>query len=230
MNSIPRSETAGRELRHGGFLAGDAVTAPTPQGRNAAILVAPSPPMTSARKPALRPTRDILAVGALGLLLAGCVPPPAYYYDNAPAYAPYGRAPAPQSYTLPPPVPPGGYAIQPSYEAAPGYRSYGPPPGYPPEDGRLGRGQDYGAQEDPRQQPWPPGGPGGWNAGYGREDAPAYRQDEGAAYPRPLRNRLDDPEPDGTPYGRPYGSGDEPREEPGRAGGGPSGLGQPVWR
>jgi hypothetical protein len=170
-------------------------------------------------------------VGALGLLLAGCVAPPGYYYagyyyDGAPGYAPYGRAPAPQPYTLPPPVPPGGYGMQPSYEAAPGYRSYGPPPGYPPEDARLGRGQEYRVPEDPRQQPWPPGGPGGWNAGYGREEAPAYRPGDGAAYPRPLRDRLDDPEPDGTPYGR----SDEPREEPGRPGGGPSGLGQPVWR
>ena len=193
----------------------------------------------------MRPTRDILAVGAICVLLSACVPPPDGYYaggyypggypsQGPPAYSPYGRGPAYQPYPLPPPVPPGApMPQQPQYENGPAYRSYDPPPAYRPDDGRFGRGRAYGAPEGPGVQDWPSGGPESWDSGYGRAQVPSYRPDDGAPYGQPRRNRLDDPEPDSMPGergdDRRYDRGDGPSAGP-RPDEGSTGLGQPVWR
>ncbi|MBP0491217.1 hypothetical protein [Roseomonas indoligenes] len=203
----------------------------------------------------MMPVRTILAVGAAGLLLSACVPPPGYY---APVYSqPYPpQAPA-GGYALPPPVPPGATGPS-SYDSPPQYRGYGAAPAYRPGE------EPYGARPDggPGYAGPPQGGPAGWGDGYGRDRAPQYQQpyqppyqqqdqprdqfqyqqpyqpqyqqqyqpqdparyqpQDETSYGRPLRNRLDDPEP-GTSF-------DGRRDAPPQSYDSSPGLGQPTWR
>ena len=179
--------------------------------------------VSSVRKAAVRAARDVLGVGVVCLLLPACVLPPAGYpYEGSTPYSPYGPAAVYPGYPLPPPVPPGGAPVQRQpYYGDPGYRPYDAPPAYRP-DGQSGRREEYRLPEGPGIPEWPTGEPDRWNSGYGRDQPPSYRSEDGVLYGRPRRNRLDDPEPSSPP--------DDLPSNPGQPGEGSPGLGQPMWR